>query len=65
MKKSLISLIALAFAFMLGAAQAAKHEAPADPVAVACKDKKPGTEVTIDGKKTKCPEPMKKEEKKK
>jgi hypothetical protein len=66
MKKSLISLTAVLFAFMFGAAQAAKHEAPkADPVAMACKDKKAGTEVTVDGKKTKCPEPMKKEEKKK
>lgn len=66
MKKSLITLMAVAFAFLFGAAQAAKHEAPkADPVAAACKDKKAGAEVTVDGKKTMCPEPMKKEEKKK
>jgi hypothetical protein len=66
MKKTLISLTALLFAFIFGAAQAAKHEMPkADPVAMACKDKKPGAEVTVDGKKTKCPEMMKKEEPKK
>jgi len=67
MKKSLISLTAVLFVFMFGAAQAAKHEAPApkaDPVAAACKGKKAGAEVTVDGKKTKCPEPMKKEMKK-
>ena len=62
MKKSLISLIALAFALALGVAQAAKHEAPMkdDPVAAACKGMKAGDEVTVDGKKTKCPEKMKK-----
>jgi hypothetical protein len=56
MKKSLISLVALTAVFMFGAAQAAKHEMPKDAVAAACKDKKPGTEVTVDGKKVKCPE---------
>jgi uncharacterized low-complexity protein len=53
MKKTLISLFALAFAFILGAAQAAKHEAPAAKPAAegkkeVCKDK--------DGKEVKCPE---------
>lgn len=62
MKKSLVTLIALAFALAFGLAQAAKHEAPAkdDPVAAACKGKKAGDEVTVAGKKTKCPEKMKK-----
>ena len=31
----------------------------ADAVAKACKDKKPGDEVTVDGKKVKCPAPKK------
>jgi hypothetical protein len=60
MKKYLISMIAVSAMFMFGAAQAAKHEMPADPVAAACKDKKAGTEVTVDGKKVKCPEAKKK-----
>ena len=66
MKKTLISLIAVAFAFVLGtAAQAAKHEGPApapaadtkkaDPVAKACKGKKVGDVVKVDGKDVKCP----------
>jgi hypothetical protein len=57
MKKSLTSLIALAFALAFGSAFAAKHMDEA--VAKACKDKKPGTEVTVDGKKVACPEAKK------
>ncbi|MEK7190826.1 MAG: hypothetical protein AAB153_00880 [Pseudomonadota bacterium] len=70
MKKTLIALFALAFAFAFGAANAAKHEMPkgdapkaaakkADPIAKACKDMKPGTMVKVDGKDVKCPEPKK------
>jgi hypothetical protein len=62
MKKSLVSVVAVMFTFAVGAVFAAAHtkEAPkADPVAAACKDKKAGTEVTVDGKKVKCPEAKK------
>ena len=57
MKSSLISVLALCFALAFGVAEAAKHEMPAaDAVAAACKGKKAGDEVTVDGKKVKCPE---------
>ncbi|MEK6551342.1 MAG: hypothetical protein AABZ50_06890 [Pseudomonadota bacterium] len=70
MKKTLISMIAVAFAFVLGTAQAAKHEGPApapavtkevkkpakeSPLAKACKGKKVGEVVNVDGKDVKCP----------
>ena len=76
MKKTLIALFALASAFAFGAANAAKHEMPkkgdapkaeakkADPIAKACKDKKAGTMVKVDGKDVKCPEPKKDAKKK-
>lgn len=57
MKKLLLSLIVLPFAFAVGTASADKHMNEA--IAKACKDKKPGTEVTVDGKKVMCPEPKK------
>jgi hypothetical protein len=62
MKKSLISIVALMFTLAFGSVQAAKHEAPKkeDPTAAACKGKKAGDEVTVDGKKVKCPAPPKK-----
>jgi hypothetical protein len=60
MKKSLISLIALMFVFSVGIAQAAQHEKPSDAVVAACKGKKPGDEVKVDGKTVKCPKAMKK-----
>lgn len=68
MKKSLTALFALAFTLMFGlvnVASAMKHEAPAGKedkaVTKACKDKKAGDAVTVDGKEVKCPEkPMKK-----
>jgi hypothetical protein len=63
MKKTLISMTALAFVFAFGAAQAAKHEGAGkmnDKVAAACKDKKPGDMVKVDGKEVKCPEAKKK-----
>jgi len=65
MKKTLMTLIVLSFGLAFGVANAMKHEAPSDAVVKACKDKKPGTEVTVDGKKTKCPEPKKAEPAKK
>ena len=49
-------------------AQKADAKKKADPVAAACKGKKPGDEVTVDKKKVKCPAPkkeMKKDEMKK
>lgn len=72
MNKTLISMTAVAFAFVLGTAQAAKHEGPAttpapaadtkktdgkkaDPIAKACKGKKVGEVVKVDGKDVKCP----------
>ena len=60
MKKYLFSLMALMFVFSFGIAQAAQHEKPSDAVVAACKGKKAGDEVTVDGKKTKCPKEMKK-----
>lgn len=72
MNKTLISMTAVAFAFVLSTAQAAKHEGPAttpapaadtkksdgkkaDPIAKACKGKKVGEVVKVDGKDVKCP----------
>lgn len=58
MKKLLTSLMALTFITGLGlssASFAAKHMAEA--IAAACKDKKPGDVVQIDGKDVKCPAP--------
>ena len=70
MKKLLTSLMALTFIAGLGfsaSRMAMKHMAEA--TAKACKDKKPGDMVKVDGKDVKCPEPkkeeVKKEEKKK
>lgn len=57
MKKILLSLLALTFAAGVGTSALAAGEKKADDaVAKACKDKKPGEEVTVDGKKVKCPE---------
>jgi len=65
MKKILMSLIALAFTAGIAApAFAMKHEA--DPkVAEACKGKKAGDTVSVDGKDVKCPEGKKKDKDKK
>lgn len=64
MKKTLMSLIALAFAAGLSAPTfAARHEMDGK-LAAACKDKKAGDTVKVDGKDMKCPE-AKKDEKKK
>jgi len=70
MKKLLTSLMAITFIAGLGfsaSSMAMKHMAEA--TAKACKDKKPGDMVKVDGKDVKCPEPKKEapvsEEKKK
>lgn len=55
MQKRLITLAALSFGLAVGAANAMKHEKP-DALATACKGKTAGTEVTINGKKVKCPQ---------
>ena len=55
MKKTLLSLIAVAFVAATSLAFAAKHNTEA--VMAACKDKKPGTMVKVDGKDVKCPKP--------
>lgn len=60
MKKTLMSLIVLAFAAGLSAptfAMKPEMDGKADPkLAAACKDKKAGDAVKVDGKDTKCPE---------
>ena len=57
MRKLLTTLLAATFAVatLTPVAFAAKHTAE-ERLATACKDKKAGTEVTVDGKKVKCPE---------
>jgi hypothetical protein len=57
MKKLLLSVIALAFtAGVSTSILAASHVGPKDDkLAAACKDKKPGTSVKVDGKDVKCP----------
>ena len=65
MKKLLTSLMAITFIAGLGfsaSSMAMKHMAEA--TAKACKDKKPGDMVKVDGKDVKCPEPKKEEAKK-
>jgi hypothetical protein len=60
MKKLLTSLMAIAFIAGLGMSapsMAAKHMGEA--TAKACKDKKPGDMVKVDGKEVKCPEAKK------
>lgn len=60
MKKTILSLIAFSFALST-AAFAMKHEAPKadDKLAAACKGKKAGDSVKVDGKDAKCPEAKK------
>ena len=55
MTKLLSALIAATFAIIPFAAAAQTPDAIAD----ACKGKKPGEEVTVDGNKVKCPAPKK------
>ena len=64
MSKLLTTLLAATFAAatLTPIAFAAKHEMSKEDAAAlakACKDKKPGEEVTVDGKKVKCPAPKK------
>lgn len=57
MKKILLSIVALAFAAGVSTAFAAQHMKPGDDkLAAACKDKKAGDTVKVDGKDVKCPE---------
>ncbi len=59
MKKILMSILALALG--LGVTTAVLADAKSDEaLAKACKGKKAGDEVTVDGKKAKCPEAKKK-----
>jgi hypothetical protein len=60
MKKYLAILSALAFTMSLGVAQAANDAKKEDPVAKACKGKKAGDTVKVDGKDVKCPDTKKK-----
>ena len=70
MKRLLAAIVAGMFALSAApAVLAAKHEMKKEttkaapkkesPVAKACKGKKPGEQVTVDGKKVKCPAPKK------
>lgn len=60
MKKFLTSLMAITFITGLGLSTASFANTKADEaVAKACKDKKPGETVKVDGKDVKCPEPKK------
>lgn len=59
MKKTLMTVVALAFAAGLSAPTfAAKHEMDGK-LAAACKGKKAGDTVKVDGKDAKCPEAKK------
>ena len=61
MKKALLTLISLGFIAGLGMSTitlAAKHT-EAERIAAACKDKKAGEMVKVDGKEVKCPEAKK------
>jgi len=57
MSKLLSMLLAAAFAVVTVAPVAFAQEKKADPLAEACKGKKAGDEVTVGGKKEKCPAP--------
>ncbi|BAU50208.1 hypothetical protein SVA_3672 [Sulfurifustis variabilis] len=55
MKKLILGLVALSF-LGTGAAFAMKHEGPAaEKLAAACKGKKAGDKVKVDGKEMTCP----------
>ena len=55
MTKLLSALVAATFAVASLTPVAFAAEKKADALADACKDKKAGDEVTVDGKKVKCP----------
>lgn len=58
MTKLLYALVAATFA-VTSLSPVAFAQEKKDPVADACKDKKPGDEVIVDGKTMKCPPPKK------
>jgi DNA-directed RNA polymerase subunit H (RpoH/RPB5) len=60
MTKLLSVVLAAMFAAVTLAPVAFAQEKKADPVAAACKGKKPGDVVKVDGKDVKCPAPAKK-----
>jgi len=55
MSKLLSTLLAAVFATVTVTPVAFAQDKKMDPVAEACKGKKAGDEVTVDGKKVKCP----------
>ena len=55
MSKLLSTLLAAVFATVTVTPIAFAQDKKMDPVADACKGKKAGDEVTVDGKKVKCP----------
>jgi len=57
MTKHLTVLLAAMFTTVALAPVAFAQEKKANPVAAACKDKKPGDGVKVDGKDGKCPAP--------
>lgn len=58
MSKLLATVLASVFAAAIVSPVAfAQDKKKADPVATACKDKKPGDMVKVDGKDVKCPAP--------
>ena len=61
MKKTAATLMAMILAGMFGAVSLTAHAGgDKDAVAKACKGKKPGETVKVDGKDVKCPEAKKK-----
>ena len=60
MKKLLMSILALAFGLGVSTAVLAAGDKADDAVAKACKGKKAGDMVKVDGKDMKCPEAKKK-----
>lgn len=57
MSKLIGAVIAAAFALVTVSQVAFAQEKKADPVAAACKGKKPGDMVKVNGKDVKCPDP--------
>jgi len=57
MNKFLTAVLVALFAAVTVSPVAIAQEKKSDPVAAACKDKKPGDMVKVDGKEVKCPAP--------
>jgi len=57
MSKLLTAALATVFAVVAVTPVAFAQEKKSNPVAAACKDKKPGDMVKVDGKDVKCPAP--------